>query len=58
VNKNLLNDPRIGCKPFSSLIELIESNATLKKGIIVGVRGIWKKHLKGTRFYKYSLLLK
>jgi len=31
VKKNWPNDPRIGCKPFFSLVELIEINAKLKE---------------------------
>jgi len=31
VNKNWFNDPRIGCKSPSSLIELIETNVILKE---------------------------
>jgi hypothetical protein len=31
VNKNWFNDPRIGCKSLSSLVELIETNVILKE---------------------------
>jgi hypothetical protein len=31
VNKNWLNDPRIGCKTSSNLVEFIETNVDLKK---------------------------
>jgi hypothetical protein len=31
VEKNWPNDPRIGCKHFSNLMELIKTNAKLKE---------------------------
>ncbi len=31
MNKNWPNDTRIGCKPFSNLVELIEVDAKLKE---------------------------
>jgi hypothetical protein len=31
VKKNWPNDPRIGCKPLFSLVELIETNVKLKE---------------------------
>ncbi len=31
MNKNWPNDTRIGCKPFSNLVELIEADAKLKE---------------------------
>ncbi len=33
MNKNWPNDTRVGCKPFSNLVELIEGNAKLKEGL-------------------------
>ncbi len=33
MNKNWPNDIKIGCKPFSNLVELIEANAKLKEGL-------------------------
>jgi hypothetical protein len=49
--QNYPNDLRIGCKPFSNLVELIKANAKLEEELEE-----LKEHLKGMRFWKYNLL--
>ncbi len=53
MNKNWPNDPLIGCKPFSTLVSLIEVDAKLKEKL---------KEFQGTfekdEILEYSLLLK
>ncbi len=48
------NDPRIGCNPFSNLLELIETNAELKEESKEFEKNIWKRWNLGSIIYYFK----